>query len=120
MKTCTDKQIKTIILIITISFALFSLEGCSSVHVVAEQASLADDICTETTFSLWWGISDPELPAQCRGEGLKYVSVKTNWFYSVCSFITLGAVVPMDIEYRCTSVHMLDGGVIGSLEEMKP
>jgi len=105
-------------IIISVSLLVFSIEGCSSFYVVAEQASKADDIYNETVFSYLWGLDDNLESVECHGEGLQMVSVKTNWVYSLCTFVTLGAIVPMEVEYRCTSVPLQDGGEIGFLEEV--
>ena len=120
MFTHIQKTNRAVILIIAVTIFSFSFEGCSSVYVIAKQASKADDIQTKTVFALWWGASDPVENVDCKGNGLHDVSVKTNWFYSICTFVTLGAVVPMDIEYRCTSNPLDDGGEIGMLQEVKP
>ena len=102
-------------LIIIIGLSVFSIiqEGCSSVSIIAQQASKADDIVKKTEVALWWGLSDPVENVDCRSNGLQFVGVKSNWLYSLCTVITLGAVIPMDVEYRCTSEQMLDGGTIG-------
>jgi hypothetical protein len=86
------------------------------VHINAIQSSKADDICSKTVFALWWGVNDPVEEVDCKGNGLQFVSVQTNWFYSALTVITLGAVVPYDIQYRCTSENMQNGGSIGQLE----
>ena len=117
MFTYIQKTNKAIVVIIAVSVLSFTFEGCSSVHVIAKQASKADDTYTKTVFALWWGASDPVENVDCNGNGLHDVSVKTNWLYSICTFITLGAVVPMDIEYRCTTGQLQGGGEIGMLQE---
>lgn len=94
-------------------------EGCSSVHVTAKQASKADDIYEKTVWALWWGGSDPVESVECNGNGLQIVTVKTSWIYSLCTVVTLGAVVPFDIEYRCTSEPLQGGGEIGVIIEGK-
>lgn len=120
MFTHIQKTNRAIILIVAVTILSFSFEGCSSVNVIAKQASKADDIQTKTVFALWWGASDAVENVDCNGNGLHDVAVKTNWLYSICTFVTLGAVVPMDIEYRCTSNPLNDGGEIGMLQEVKP
>jgi hypothetical protein len=106
-----------VLVVLVLSSLTITFEGCSTVHVVANQASLADDTYKTTVWALWWGVSDPVESVDCNGDGLKIVSMKTNWIYSLCTVVTLGAVVPMDIEYRCT-LGSLDGGdVIDDLEE---
>ena len=111
---------RTAVIIFLVSFAATTYTGCSStVTVTANQASLADDTIKKTEVALWWGISDPLENVDCKGNCLKYVSVKTNWLYSLCTVVTLGAVVPMDVEYRCMSASMQDGGTLGLLQEKK-
>ena len=108
------KQRVTLLLIVTI--VSFTIDGCSSVYVNAVQSSKADDIYSKTVFALWWGISDPVEEVDCNGNGLQFVQVKSNLFYSMLTVLTLGAVVPYDIQYRCTSEPMQDGGTIGRME----
>ena len=106
---------RAIVVVLIISVVSFTQTGCSSsVSVVAKQASKADDTFKKTELALWWGGSDPVQNAECNGNGLQFVSVKTNWLYSLCTVVTLGAVVPLDVEYRCTSEQMQDGGEIGN------
>ncbi len=104
---------KAVVILLVISAAVPQAGCSSSVSVVAKQASKADDVIKKTEVALWWGVSDPVQNAECGGSGLQFVSVRTNWFYSLCTVVTLGAVVPVDVEYRCTSAPMDDGGVIG-------
>ena len=70
---------------------------------------------TKTVVALWWGANDPLESVECGETGLKLVSVKTSWIYSLCSVVTLGAVVPMDIEYTCTSTPLSGGGDLGEV-----
>lgn len=104
---------KTIVLIIGISFFTMLQEGCSSVSIVANQASRADDTFNKTEFALWWGLSDPVENVDCEGNGLRVVKVSSNWLYSLCTVATLGAVVPVDVEYRCTTGSLHGGDTIG-------
>jgi hypothetical protein len=108
---------KTIVLVIGISLISIVQEGCSSISVTAKQASKADDTFKKTEFALWWGLSDPVENVDCKGNGLQVVNVSTNWIYSLCTVITLGAVVPVDVEYRCTTGSLQGGGTIGMLEK---
>ena len=117
MSTTVPVLRRAIAVMLVISVVSFSQTGCSSsVSVVAKQASKADDVIKKTEVALWWGVSDPVQNAECGGNGLQFVSVRTNWLYSLCTVVTLGAVVPVDVEYRCTSEPMQDGGEIGQLE----
>lgn len=102
--------------LIVISVLFISIEGCSAVEVKAVQSSKTDDIFSKTVVALWWGGGDPLEEVDCSGNGLQFVRVKSSWLYSLCTVVTLGAVVPFDIEYRCTSIPLQDGGEIGGLE----
>lgn len=108
-----QKQIRFFILIVSfVSISALS-ESCSTVHVRAKQSSKADDIYKKTVYALWWGGSDPIENVDCGdGKGLHIVSSSSSWLYSLCTVITLGAVVPMDIEYRCTSENLQNGGTL--------
>jgi hypothetical protein len=112
----TIKHRNTLPVIIFVSILIISLEGCSAVEVKAVQSSKADDIFSKTVVALWWGGGDPLEEVDCSGNGLQFVRVKSSWLYSLCTVVTLGAVAPFDIEYRCTSVPMQDGGEIGGME----
>lgn len=92
--------------------------GCSSsAEIVARQSSKADDTFEKTEVMYFWGLMDVQESVDCGGDGLHVVSASTNWFYSLCTVVTLGAVVPMDVTYRCTT-GSLDGG--GQLGEARP
>ena len=108
--TRASLHIYSLLIITTTSLVL--LNGCSGVHVRANQVPVADDIYEKTVVALWWGASDPLESVECGEGGLKLVSVKTSWIYSLCSVVTLGAVVPMDIEYRCAGSPLEGGGDI--------
>jgi hypothetical protein len=109
-----------LILVLSISCASFVCEGCSTVNVTARQAPSADDTYNTTVWALWWGGSDPVESVDCKGNGLKIVSMSTSWLYSLITVATLGAVVPMDVQYRCTSEPMQGGGEIGALHGGTP
>ncbi len=102
-------------IVLVISYGTLALPGCSSVHVAAKQASKADDTFETTVWALWWGGSDPVESVDCSGNGLQVVSTSTNWLYSLCAVVTLGAVVPLDIEYRCTSTPLQGGDELGAV-----
>lgn len=117
MHTCTKKFQTTAKFVLVVTIVCFTFSGCSSVNIIASQASKADDIFSKTVFAIGWGLSDPAENADCKGEGLQFISVSSSWFYSLVTVVTLGAVVPYDVKYRCTSVSMQDGGTIGESEE---
>lgn len=114
MSTAIRRFPRHLVLVLGLSCASLTFEGCSTVNVTARQASNADDTYKTTVWALWWGASDPVESVDCNGNGLKVVSMSTSWVYSLISVVSLGAVVPMDVEYRCTSESMQGGGDIGA------
>src|SRR5512143_1864989 len=62
-------------LLLVCAISIASIEGCSTVSVVAAQASKADDTFTTTRISLWWGANDAVENVDCKGNGLQIVSV---------------------------------------------
>lgn len=108
---------KSVFAVVYFYILLITLTSCSSVNVTANQASLADDTESKTVVALWWGGSDVQENVDCNGNGLKLVRVSTNWLYSLCTVVTLGAVAPFEVEYRCTTGELDGGGSIGYLEE---
>lgn len=112
MTTIRYKGSRATAIALVCALSMQAFDGCSTVSVVAKQASKADDIMTMTRVSLWWGASDAVENIDCKGNGLQIVSVKTNWLYSLCTVVTLGAVVPVDVACRCTSVPLEDGGTL--------
>lgn len=106
--------VRSAVIVYAVLSFMVCAEGCSTVNVKANQTSKADDIKKTTVCALWWGASDPIVTANCNGNGLQIVSTTSNWLYSLCTVITLGAVVPMDVEYRCTSEPLQNGGTLGN------
>ncbi len=117
MSTAIRQLPRLFVLVAGLSCASLAFDGCSTTNVTARQAPVADDTYTTTVWALWWGASDPVESVDCKGNGLKVVSVSTSWLYSLVTVVTLGAVVPMDVEYRCASESMQGGGDIGVIQE---
>ncbi len=117
MTTAIRQFPRLLVLVVGLSCASLSFESCSTANVTARQAPLADDTYKTTVWAMWWGASDPVESVDCNGNGLKIVSVSTSWLYSLVTVVTLGAVVPMDVEYRCASESMQGGGDIGAIRE---
>lgn len=113
MKYSAIAKVRSFFLVSCATTTLFYSVGCSSVHIRANQAPKADDVHKKTVVALWWGVSDPLESIECNGNGLQVVSTSTSWLYAACTFLTLGAVAPMDIEYRCTSAPLQQGGTLG-------
>lgn len=118
MSTSIRQSFRLFLLATSLSCSMLLSEGCSTATVTARQAPLADDTYKTTVWAFGWGASDPVESIDCGSNtGLKVVSVSTSWVYSLITVVTLGAVVPMDIEYRCASEPMQGGGDIGAVRE---
>jgi hypothetical protein len=81
------------------------LGGCYHYRVSAPQVSdLSAVPVTETKWSLAWGLVQEEASdtsCACMNNGLKEITSSTNLGYALLSVVTLGIVVPMDVEYVC-------------------
>lgn len=93
---------------------LISVESCSTFTVKSIQTPKTDDIKSTTVVSYFWGISDPDVKAECEGKGFEFVASKTNYLYSLCSVITLGIVTPMTVQYRCAGDQLHEGTPFGN------
>lgn len=110
MKTINKK----IALLIIISGLAAVVESCSTYTVRAEQAPKTDDIRSQCVVSWLWGLQDPQISAPCDGQGVEFVSVQTNWVYSLCTVATLGIVSPAVVKYRCSGLPVIEGDPIGA------
>jgi hypothetical protein len=113
-----EKKTVTIPVILYLIFISFSQQGCSSAELVAKQASSADDTYHKTVVLYFWGVMDYSESIDCKGQGFKRVSTRTNWLYALCTVVSLGAVVPLELEYRCTSQPLIEGNPIGQIEDI--
>lgn len=120
------------------SLAFFWQTGCSTVNVIAKQTPAGFDTIHKTEWTFLWGLYDKDEKVSCGTDsiicagtnpgseikhrivnGLQQVSVSTNWLYSFITVVTLGAVVPFDVEYLCISGQLQNGGTIGQVWRKK-
>jgi hypothetical protein len=80
--------------------------GGSGAHTVASPAT---DFQSRTVWVLWWGWNQENLwPANCLGNGLAEVRVRTNLVFEFISVATLGFVQPITIEWECAKRPQTD------------
>jgi hypothetical protein len=89
-------------------FTFLCAGGCYTYHVAPLKAPIAtftDNTKGKSTtyWGFFWGLKQPAIkPKNCNGNGLATVDVKTNYAYTALSFITLGIVNPIQINWQCT------------------
>jgi hypothetical protein len=81
------------------------LTGCYHYRVTApEVADLSDHPVSETKWAIAWGLVQEDASdtsCVCMNNGIKEITASTNLGYTLLSVVTLGVVVPMDVEYVC-------------------
>jgi hypothetical protein len=92
--------------LIVIPVVLMLLSACYTTNVIPYKVAQLHQPRKLTTWSFLWGaIQDKRLESDsdtdCYGNGFSRVTVKTNFGFILLSVITLGTVVPQQIEYDC-------------------
>lgn len=88
-------------------FFLFLLPACSTTKVITKydcNTVVNNPVNRKTTWTYAWGLVQPkDINPQCEASfnHLNGVTVKTNLGYILISAITLGAVIPMRVEWCC-------------------
>ena len=80
------------------------LTGCYHYRVSAPQVADLSDPVSETKWSLAWGLVQEDASdssCACKNNGIKEVTASTNLGYTLLSVVTLGIVVPVDVQYVC-------------------
>ena len=82
------------------------LSSCYTTTVMPKNVAQVHTPQKHTSWSFLWGIiEDKKLKntdrVDCKGNGLSTVTIKSNAGYILLSFVTLGIVVPIQIEYDC-------------------
>lgn len=97
------KQILNLMLVCSL---LAILPACHSYKVVASHDS--DSVVTQkaTRYSFVGGLVRPKnIDAQCPQESISNLTVKTNVGHQLITLITLGMVVPVEIEWSCSPAN---------------
>jgi len=94
---------KTTIKMTILLISFFILSGCYSVSLVSSYDS--DRIVPQKT-TQWcfaWGIVKPkDKQAGCGDENVANVTIKTNFMYKAIAFLSVGTVVPIQLEWHCS------------------
>ena len=64
-----------------------------------------------TLWSFGWGLAaQPLVQPDCQGNGTAEVTASTNLGYTLLTVVTLGIVVPVQLEWRCAKDAAGNGG----------
>jgi hypothetical protein len=82
---------------------LVATAGCSANKISRpDKWAVAEQPQRETVWTFLWGIYEQDVhPTNCLGPGLAEVTVRNNLGFSLISVVTLGAAMPITIEWRC-------------------
>jgi hypothetical protein len=84
-----------------------SLQACSVTEVVAsEDGNMATNVCTtceRTAFGYFWGLVEPPpIDPQCPGpKTMTKVRATNNFGHALITVLTLGIVMPQQVEWDC-------------------
>jgi len=100
--------------------SLAAAQGCANYQVrTPDSDPLEETYQREQAGALFWGlVLDPQvISANCEN-GLNDVIVKRSFMNDLVSVLTLGIVMPTEVEYRCRAPHG-DGGSFPEAPESK-
>jgi len=94
-------------------YAVSILSGCMSVPIEGDCPKTPDSkYGRETVHGSFYGFNWDDNTQQVRkvnnGLGLAKVEYRTNFFYSVLSVVSLGAYVPVDVDYWVEAPRTID------------
>ena len=110
---CSRAFLKQLYPLVVLVVILAFVQGCAEYQVTIPD-SHPDDINYKGGLMkawLWGKWVDPEvLAAECKTEGINDVVVKRNYLYDLASVFTLGIFMPIEVNFRCESASILEGG----------
>lgn len=86
------------------ALATASLVSCYHYRVAAPQVSNQNEPISVTKWSFFWGLlqeADEDTSCACLNNGLKETTASTNLAYVLLGVVTLGTVMPLELEYSC-------------------
>jgi Bor protein len=93
-------------LLLTVLICTVLLSGCYTTSIIPKNVAQVHSPHKRTSWSFFWGLMEDKKwkntdAVDCQGNGVSSVVVKNNLGYILLSFVTLGIVVPVGIEYDC-------------------
>ncbi len=78
------------------------LGGCATHRLVVDEPNPATGYEDATLTAYFWGtIEREEVAENCLDHALDEVRVRTNPAYALVTVITLGIVVPVEVQWKC-------------------
>jgi hypothetical protein len=81
--------------------------GCYHYHIMPDRVPVSTDPRSETRVAFLWGLVQPNdiVPPNCpRTVPLAQVTASTNLGFVFIGALTLGIVLPQDIEWQCAKL----------------
>jgi hypothetical protein len=81
--------------------------GCYHYHITPDRVPVSTDPRSQTQVALLWGLVQPNdiVPPNCpRTVPLAEVTASTNLGYVFIGALTLGIVLPQEIEWQCAKL----------------
>jgi hypothetical protein len=89
---------------VVLTIAVNALPSCYHYRVAAPQVANLNEPASVTKWSLFWGLAqsaEEDTSCRCMNGGLKEVTASTNYGYLLIGVVSLGTVVPAELEYVC-------------------
>ncbi len=116
MRNASAIHLKQIVFVLLLSTSL-TFQSCMSTRLVTEadcDTFVNNPTQRKTTWSFFWGMMRPtDIDPKCESSALNGVETKTNLGYILLSAVTLGIVVPQEVEWCCKPINP-DTETIGS------
>ena len=114
-RTSSSVFMKQMFPVLVLVAALAYAQGCATYRVTIPDSHPADiNYQGRTMHAFVWGAwYDPQvLAAECGREAINDVKIKRNLLHDLASVLTLGIWMPIDVNFRCASASIREGGPI--------
>jgi Bor protein len=102
MKPCSNHQKFYSILLLL--FLILST-GCYRYEVLRSDEPISTNLKTQRVYSFFWGALESKSTFKvgncAEGNGLQRVIIRTNFGSTLVTFLTLGIVAPMKVQWEC-------------------
>ncbi|MBK8567029.1 MAG: hypothetical protein IPN76_27790 [Saprospiraceae bacterium] len=103
MKPCSNFQKSASLLLL---FLLLISTGCYRYEVLRNDEPISTDLQTRRVYSFFWGAAKSKSTYKvgncAAGNGLQRVIIRTNFGGTLVTFLTLGIVAPMKVQWECS------------------
>jgi hypothetical protein len=103
MKPCSNLQKFPSFLLLCL---LLISTGCYRYEVLRNDEPISTDMQTRRVYSFFWGVAKSKSTYKvgncAEGNGLQRVIIRTNFGGTLVTFLTLGIVAPMKVQWECS------------------